>query len=66
MENRLSELELEIKETISCVKILQLAIQNSPNDIFYENIDDNLEIVRCKLEQILKDNQSLQITILDK
>ena len=60
MENHLSEIQLEIKEIISCVKILQLAIQNNSQDIMYDNIDDNLEIVRCKLEKILNDSQVLQ------
>ena len=53
MENYFAEYKLELQETLSLIKILQIAVQNKTNYAEFHEIDDSLEIVKNILDKLI-------------
>lgn len=54
MENKIADLKLQIEELKSCIIILQKAIENENEEIFFSDISNYLEIALCKVNKIIK------------
>lgn len=54
MENKIADLKLQIEELKSCIIILQKAIENENEEIFFSDISNYLEIALFKINKIIK------------
>ncbi len=54
MEFDLIDLRLELEEILSCMVILQKAIDNENDKVLFSDISNCLEIISCKMKKIIK------------